>query len=66
MTPQIQKKDFLNLPPLSSNRNLVSKPPMPYQNNNNNIINNIAHKLPPRPNPLVSSKQINYIDSTRV
>jgi hypothetical protein len=61
MTPQVQKKDC-NLPPLSSNRNIAPKPPMPYQNN---IINNMAYKLPPRPNPLVPSRQINSIDSSR-
>jgi hypothetical protein len=53
MTPSLNKKDS-QIPP-SSNKNLPPKP----QNNN------VSYKLPPKPTPLIPSKQNNSIDYSK-
>lgn len=57
MTPSTNKKDNNILPP-SSNKNL---PPKPNQNHGNNA----SYKLPPKPSPLIPSKQNNSVDYSR-
>jgi hypothetical protein len=57
MTPQVQKKDGLVLPP-ANNKNL---PPKPVSNNNNNM----NYKLPPRPNNQIQPKNNNSVDYSR-
>ena len=57
MTPSVNKKDQYMMPP-SSNKNL---PPKPVQNNGNNV----NYKLPPKPTPLIASKQNNSVDYSR-
>ena len=60
MTPSINKKDSNSILPPSSHKNL---PPRPVQHINPN--NNVSYKLPPKPTPLIPSKQNNSIDYSR-
>lgn len=54
MTPNLHKKEPNSILPPSNNKNL---PPKPMQNNLPN--NNVSYKLPPKPTPLIPSKQNN-------
>jgi hypothetical protein len=58
MTPSMNKKDNNVLLPPSSHKNL---PPKPVQQANNNI----SYKMPPKPTPLIPSKQNNSVDYSR-
>lgn len=59
MTPSLNKKEINCMLPPTSNKNL---PPKPVQHNPNN---NVSYKLPPKPSPLVPSKQNNSVDYSR-
>jgi hypothetical protein len=59
MTPSLNKKEPNCILPSTNNKNL---PPKPVQNNPNN---NVSYKLPPKPSPLVPSKQNNSVDYSR-
>ena len=58
MTPSLNKKEPNSMLPPASNKNL---PPKPVQSNN--INNNISYKMPPKPSPLVPSKQLIRLSS---
>jgi len=60
MTPSINRKEPSHYLPPSSNKNLPPRPNHPP-----NLNNNISYKMPPRPTPLVSSKQNNSVDYSR-
>lgn len=58
MTPGTNRKDSNVILPPSSNKNLPPKP-------NQNHANNVSYKLPPKPTPIMPSKQNNSVDSSR-
>lgn len=58
MTPSMNKKEPNCILPPTGNKNL---PPKPVQNPNNNV----SYKLPPKPSPLIPSKQNNSVDYSR-
>lgn len=58
ITPSINKKDANCILPPTVNKNL---PPKPIQNPNNNV----SYKMPPKPSPLIPSKQNNSFDYPR-
>lgn len=60
MTPSMNKKEPNHFLPPTSNKNL---PPRP--NHIPNISNNISYKMPPKPTPLIPSKQNNSVDYSR-
>lgn len=62
MTPSVNRKDYNNNLLPNSNKNL---PPKPSYNNNVPSNNNVIYKLPPKPTPLIPSKQNNSIDYSR-
>jgi len=57
MTPSVNRKDNNLLPP-TSNKNL---PPKPVNNGNNNV----SYKLPPKPTPIMPTKQNYSVDISR-
>lgn len=60
MTPNLNKKEPNYMLPPSNNKNLPPKPVQP-----NNVNNNVSYKLPPKPTPLIPSKQNNSFDYPR-
>lgn len=60
MTPSMNKKEPNCILPPTNNKNL---PPKPVHAINPN--NNISYKMPPKPSPLIPSKQNNSVDYSR-
>jgi len=61
MTPSVNKKEPNHFLPPTSNKNLPPRPNHPSSNLNNNV----SYKMPPRPTPLIPSKQNNSVDYSR-